>query len=98
RLWQGEFGDASVDRNSAAGEVRESFWQALLAEYPVRNVLEVGCNLGANLQWVAKSVPANHVYGIDVNQKALEELNARKLGVNTVWGQARELPFRDRWF
>src|SRR5438067_956379 len=46
-LWQGEFGDTYVDRNSAAGEVRESFWQALLAEFPARNVLEVGCNLGA---------------------------------------------------
>jgi hypothetical protein len=33
QLWSGEFGDAYVERNRAAGNIREPFWQKVLAEY-----------------------------------------------------------------
>ena len=50
-LWSGEFGDAYTERNTAAGEGRRRFWRATLDEFPAARVLEVGCNLGANLRW-----------------------------------------------
>ena len=98
QLWSEAFGDAYVDRNRGAGEARAPFWKAILAEFPVHRVLEVGCNVGANLRWVASDISAQNAYGIDINLKALSELHQSLPGVNALWGPARELPFRDRWF
>lgn len=97
-LWEGDFGDAYVQRNRAAGDNRALFWNNILSEFPARRVLEVGCNLGGNLRWIAEKIPAKDVYGIDVNLKALDQLRASLSGVNANWAAARELPFRDRWF
>lgn len=98
KLWAGQFGDEYLARNLGAGEAREPFWQMILREFPVSSVLEVGCNLGANLQWIVSQVPAHRVYGVDINLKALAELHRQLPEVNAIWSPARELPFRDRWF
>ncbi len=98
RLWAGGFGDDYLDRNADASKHRRAFWQSLLDELPCGRVLEVGCNLGGNLQWIAEKVEPTDVYGVDVNRKALTELRARLPEVNAVWAPARELPFRDGWF
>ena len=98
-LWSGDFGDAYVDRNRSAGENRQIFWNAVLNEFsPIRNVLEVGCNLGANLRWFAGPILPQEVYGVDINLKALSELRRDYPNFNSLWSQARELPIRDRWF
>lgn len=97
-LWSGEFGNEYVTRNLSAARGRQPFWQMILAEFPVRNLLEVGCNIGANLCWIAERIPKRDVYGVDINEKALEELRRGLPGVNAVWSPARELPFRDKWF
>ncbi|MBM4294249.1 MAG: methyltransferase domain-containing protein, partial [Deltaproteobacteria bacterium] len=59
---------------------------------------EVGCNLGGNLAWIARRIPARQVYGVDINLAALNELHHALPEVNAIWSPARELPFRDRWF
>ena len=97
-LWSGEFGDAYTDRNLAAGERRAQFWQTVLDEFPAKRVLEIGCNLGANLRWIAARVPPEEVCGVDVNLRALQELRRVLPRVNAVWSRARDLPFRDRSF
>lgn len=98
QLWSGAFGDAYVERNRTAGDVREAFWSGLLQQIEVRRALEVGCNLGANLRWVAARVEPRQVFGVDINLKALEAIHQSLPAVNAIYGQARELPFRDRWF
>lgn len=98
RLWSGEFGDAYVDRNADAGRVRGPFWRQLLADFPAQRVLEVGCNLGANLSWIGQTIDPRGVYGIDVNLKALGQLRRTHPQVNPIYATARELPFRDRFF
>src|SRR5262245_28223076 len=97
-LWTGDFGDAYTQRNSAAADCRQPFWDGLFNDFPCRRVLEVGCNLGANLKWVSTNVAANEVYGVDINESALAQLRGAIPAVNPVWGRARELPFRDRYF
>ena len=97
-LWAGPFGDAYVKRNADVGDGRELFWNGFLERYSVANALEVGCNVGANLQWIAKHVGPTHAYGVDVNEGALEILHRRLPGVNAISTPARQLPFRDRWF
>ena len=97
-LWHGEFGDAYVDRNRSAGEKREPFWRKILSEFDVQTVLEVGCNIGTNLRWIATLRSPQMVYGVDINLKALNELRRTLPDVNAIWSPGRELPFRDRWF
>jgi pseudaminic acid biosynthesis-associated methylase len=97
-LWSGEFGDAYTDRNVAAGEARGEFWRALHQRHGFERVLEVGCNVGANLRWLAELCPPRDVFGVDVNEGALARGRARLPALNFVWAPARELPFRDRFF
>ncbi len=97
-LWAGSFGDAYSERNAEAGIGRGVFWDRILAKYPARRVLEVGCNAGANLQWIVKHVSQTDTFGIDLNQEALGRLRERLPAVNAITGPGRELPFRDHWF
>jgi pseudaminic acid biosynthesis-associated methylase len=96
RLWSSGFGDAYVDRNREEGEERGVFWSWLLDAYPPATVLELGCNVGGNLRFIAQRVAARNVYGVDVNEKALREVRA--LDVNAIWAPARDLPFQDQRF
>ena len=98
QLWNGEFGDDYVERNRSVGDHRGPFWESLLKEFPSKSVLEVGCNLGGNLKWIASLLPPQNVYGVDINLKALSELRNLLPEVNSLWSPARELPFRDRFF
>ncbi|MBC8505211.1 MAG: methyltransferase domain-containing protein [Anaerolineales bacterium] len=97
-LWDSDFGDDYVERNQSVGEHRRPFWEIILSEFPSQSVLEIGCNIGANLQWIASLIPPQNVYGIDVNRRALLQIRNRVPDINSLWCPARELPFRDRWF
>jgi pseudaminic acid biosynthesis-associated methylase len=97
-LWAGEFGNRYSERNADAGGSRKAFWASLIGAHPADRVLEVGCNTGANLQWITKLVAARDVVGVDVNENALQSLRGRLPAVNAIWSVARDLPFRDAWF
>jgi pseudaminic acid biosynthesis-associated methylase len=98
RLWAEEFGDEYVRRNLEAGEGRDVFWGNLVGHTAPRTVLEVGCNVGANLRWLVDLVPAPGVWGVDINEAALREIRRRLPDANTAWAQARDLPFREGRF
>lgn len=95
-LWGGRFGDDYVARNLTAARGREAFWAWLLRAHPVQSVLEIGCNIGANLQWIAGA--GRHVVGVDVNHGALQRLRHGVAGVDGVLAAARTLPFRSAAF
>jgi pseudaminic acid biosynthesis-associated methylase len=97
-LWSGEFGNAYTERNAAAGEGRRRFWRATLDEFPAARVLEVGCNLGANLRWLASPDAPGNVWGVDVNLHALDRLRRAVPGARPVAATALGLPFGDRAF
>jgi pseudaminic acid biosynthesis-associated methylase len=61
-------------------------------------VLEVGCNLGANLHWIVQHVDQRRVLGVDVNEGALARLREHDPRMNAVYASASSLPFRDRAF
>jgi spore coat polysaccharide biosynthesis protein SpsF len=98
QLWAGSFGDQYAVRNEDAGAGRDAFWDQLLSDHPVRNVLEVGCGLGANLRWIVPHLAAGEVYGVDVSHPALRRIRERLPTVNAVSAAARSLPFRDSLF
>lgn len=98
KLWAGCFGDQYVDRNSAADEGRKQFWEERMADLRPRSALEVGCNIGGNLRWVAKVIGPDAVAGVDVNEKALRTLRERVPGVYARRASANQLPFGDGAF
>lgn len=98
RLWAGSFGDDYVDRNSAAEQGRKDFWDERLADLGPASALEVGCNIGGNLRWVAEVLGPDAVAGVDVNEKALETLRGRLPGVDARLASANDLPFDDGSF
>lgn len=97
-LWAGEFGDDYVDRNAAAYDHRGPFWKTLHEAHPFASALEVGCNVGGNLEWLAPLLDPGRTVGVDINQKAIATLHQRLPGVSALWSPGRELPFRDRNF
>lgn len=97
-LWSGKFGDEYAARNAEAGAGRDAFWRGLLERRPYERILEIGCNVGGNLRWIVDIAPPQQTYGVDVNLVALQQLRQTLPVVNSVWGTARELPFRDGWF
>ncbi len=97
-LWGGEFGDRYVERNREAAEGREPFWRGLHERHPFASSLEVGCNVGGNLYWLAQLLEPTAVFGVDINTTALRELRSALPDVNAVHSAARSLPFRDARF
>jgi pseudaminic acid biosynthesis-associated methylase len=93
-LWAGTFGDSYTERNEKASTNRESFWRAVLDEFPARGVLEVGCNLGANLRWIAGHARVECATGVDVNLGALRRLRKSVRRARPLSASARALPFR----
>ena len=97
-LWAGGFGDDYVERNSAAGRGRRKFWAEQIERLSPRSVLEVGCNVGGNLRWIAEALEPERVSGVDLNERALALLRERLPGVDARLARARELPFEDYSF
>jgi pseudaminic acid biosynthesis-associated methylase len=97
-LWAGDFGDAYIERNKDAETGRRPFWEEQLGRLDVTSVLEVGCNIGGNLRWIAELIGAENVGGVDVNAKALELLRERVPGVDARLACGAELPFEDGSF
>jgi len=98
RLWAGDFGDAYVDRNFDAQRGRREFWRGLLDRIEARSALEVGCNVGGNLAWIAERMGPDRVAGVDVNARALGELRRRIPGIRAELASARRLPAADGEF
>jgi len=97
-LWSGSFGDAYVDRNAGAYDLRGPFWRNVIDRLSPTRVLEVGCNTGGNLRWIAPLLEPASTYGVDINRKALALLHETQPNVNALIGSAKDLPFRDSWF
>jgi pseudaminic acid biosynthesis-associated methylase len=95
-LWAGEFGNAYVDRNLSVVDNRGELWRPLMDELAPESVLEIGCGVGGNLQWITQRVDARRVTGVDINAKALRLLDRRVPGVRGVNAPARALPVADR--
>lgn len=97
-LWAGEFGDAYRERNADPGRGREPFWTELVERLQPRNALEVGCNIGGNLQWLAGLLGEENCAGIDISEGAVAKVRERLPGVDARVAQARDLPFEDGSF
>ena len=89
QFWSGTFGDDYVARNSDELSISSNtalFSKILTRTYPISSLLEIGANIGLNLQAIQQLLPQVKLSAIEVNQKAVEEL--KKMGGVTVYHQS----------
>ncbi|MFP8956047.1 pseudaminic acid biosynthesis-associated methylase [Natrialbaceae archaeon A-CW3] len=111
RTWQGQFGQAYTARNrdETASDVDEEYQRAFGTSKSAlyerffsglekdARILEVGCNVGVQLDLLAELGFENCV-GIDVQRGALVEPRHQKSGRGLVQADGRLLPFADASF
>ena len=108
--WAGEFGEEYTDRNPQTPEEMDA---AYMSNYGVSRtemnseflgplprsikILEVGSNVGAQLLCLQK-MGFENLYGIEINQRAIEITKSRTRNINTIHGSGFDLPFKDGYF
>lgn len=73
RFWAQGFGDDYIARNEGEPLVTKNivFWSSVLFRLPrIRSILELGCNIGLNLQALKRINPDFDLVGYEINQKA----------------------------
>jgi pseudaminic acid biosynthesis-associated methylase len=76
-FWAGEFGDDYTARNRGAQWVASNlalFAKILDRTRNVHSVLELGANIGLNLRALRQLLPAAQLAAVEINQKAIKEL------------------------
>ena len=95
-LWRSEFGRSYTDRNDREKPERVESWRRILEGVAVNRVLEVGCNVGWNLEYLRRlSIP--ELYGIEPQPYAVERARWRGPAFGVLQGTAFDLPFNFDW-
>jgi len=100
-FWQGEFGDAYINRNrndEAILAAKDHLWRTVMKATPTppQSILEIGANIGLNLQVLRQITDAN-LYAVEPNARARAALLKAKITAkdNVFAGTAAELPLAD---
>ncbi len=96
-LWRSAFGREYTDRNDQEKPERVVSWRRLLDGIVPERVLEIGCNVGWNLEYLRRLGVAD-LYGMEPQPYAVSRARARNPLFNVLHGTAFELPFRDGFF
>lgn len=93
-LWRSAFGREYTDRNDQEKRERVTSWQRLLEGIQPKRVLEIGCNVGWNLEYLRR-LGAEELFGIEPQAYAVSRARARNPVFNVLQGTAFDLPFKD---
>ena len=79
QFWAGEFGDRYTERNQ--GSLVLASKTALLAKImartrPIKSLIELGANRGLNLQAIKQILPQTKLTAVEINEIAVQELQA----------------------
>jgi spore coat polysaccharide biosynthesis protein SpsF len=104
RAWRGEFGDAYTARNARTEESlasRVRFFTRVLGAVTLSSapaLLEIGCNVGMNLEALDRVRRPARLFGVDLNEHALHSLTGTPAlagRARVVAGEGQRLPFAD---
>lgn len=110
--WSGEFGKNYTDRCTFGPEELNSAYikdygisrrdmnnRFLSSEQGLENkrVLEVGCNVGNQLRML-QNMGFRNLYGIELQQYAVEKAKSLTQGINIIQGIGDDIPFKDGYF
>jgi len=108
KIWKNTFGDGYTERNALNilsfeqlyhqryGKTRRSLNEDFIGNLDRSSkILEVGSNVGNQLL-ILRKMGFSNLFGIDINQSALELAKQRNLTV--IYGSVLDIPFRDNFF
>ncbi|HZQ68421.1 MAG TPA: pseudaminic acid biosynthesis-associated methylase [Terriglobales bacterium] len=108
--WAGQFGLEYTERNNFTPEQVDELWarnygqsrtelnRVFFSVVPAEaRILEVGCNIGNQLRLLQR-LGYQNLYGIDVQERALEVAKSRAQNINFLRASAFALPFQDGYF
>ncbi|MEW5796341.1 MAG: pseudaminic acid biosynthesis-associated methylase [Candidatus Zixiibacteriota bacterium] len=76
-FWNGRFGDEYTERNRGSSWVASNtafFGQVLKRAVGIKSIIELGANIGLNLMALQRLLPGVELAGVEINQKAADEL------------------------
>jgi spore coat polysaccharide biosynthesis protein SpsF len=83
-FWEGEFGVEYTKRNLNEGIERQGFYKKILAlTGNLESALELGANVGHNLEALYRLAPGMQLTGVEVNKLACEQMGAKE-GIKAV--------------
>jgi pseudaminic acid biosynthesis-associated methylase len=110
KFWGGNFGRKYTDRNTFSLKELDSLYRcnsgvprskmnAMFLGKLDRDmrILEVGCNVGNQLRMLQK-MGFKNLYGIELNQYAVEQAKKNSNNINIIYGSAFDIPFKDGFF
>ena len=109
-FWLGQFGKDYTDRNTYTAEGIDNTYRDVFGVSRLEmnrqfldnldrdiRILEVGCNIGMQLQ-LLQDMGFRNLTGIELQRYAIDSARSRLSGIDVIQGSALELPFRDGWF
>ena len=97
-FWAGTFGDEYTRRNHDAKILASysAMWSRILRRTErIEMALELGCNVGLNLEALAALLPGVRLHGVEINPGAARE--ARAMGAEVVEDSILEFKPRQSW-
>ncbi|MFH0779344.1 MAG: pseudaminic acid biosynthesis-associated methylase [Parcubacteria group bacterium] len=84
-IWEKDFGDEYTNRqlqtHDAEEKLRENFWRELIKMAPdAKSYLEIGCNVGLNLDPICKAGSHLDIVGVEPNKYALKIATEKAAG------------------
>ncbi|MHC5737312.1 pseudaminic acid biosynthesis-associated methylase [Nostoc sp.] len=76
-FWAGSFGDEYINRNQEdiSGASNISLFARILSRTnSIQSLIELGANIGLNLQAIKELIPRVEISAVEINQKAVEKL------------------------
>jgi pseudaminic acid biosynthesis-associated methylase len=95
-LWRSDFGRQYTDRNDVEKPERIATWKRLLGGIVPARVVEVGCNVGWNLEYLRR-LGASELYAVEPQAYAVARARARAPEFGVLQGTAFDLPFKDNF-
>lgn len=72
KFWKGNFGNNYIDRNQNSKGVFTIVRDLIKNKITISNALELGANIGLNLDALKKAYPIAKMYGVEINKTACD--------------------------
>ena len=111
KFWTSHFGEQYITRNPLKTEEMDQLYlkrfnknitrsklnKEFLGKLKLKNILEVGCNVGTQLALLQKQRYKN-LYGVELFDKAVQKAKNTTKGINIIQGSVFDIPFKDSYF
>lgn len=109
KFWAKDFGYDYIKRNlftpkelddsytAKYGKTRSAINREFISKLKPKNILEIGSNVGNQLRLLQEQRYQN-LYGIDINEAAVELAKKHTKNINIIKGSIFDIPFKDGYF